>query len=100
MLTFLAICAGRKIIVNSYTDKAVGYLEKNNAGRAAVTRIELSPRIRFEDQPPADKALQEIHHAAHEQCFIANSIHTKVTVLEKGRNIVGATSNQHRFAIE
>ena len=84
MLTFLAICAGKKIIVNSYTDKAVGYLEKNNVGRPAVTRIELSPRIRFEAQPPEDKVVQEIHHTAHEQCFIANSIHTKVTVLRAG----------------
>ncbi len=81
MLTFLAICARKKIIVNNYIDKAVGYLEKNGAGRAAVTRIELSPRIRFEGRPPAEKALRELHHAAHEQCFIANSIHTQVTVL-------------------
>lgn len=81
MLSFLAICAHRKIIVNRYSDEAVGTLEKNNAGRTAVTRIELSPRIQFEGRPPAEKALREIHHAAHEQCFIANSIHTQVTVL-------------------
>ncbi len=84
MLTFLAICAGRKIIVNKYTDKAEGTLEKNSAGRSAVTRIELSPRIEFEGQPPEEKVLQEIHHAAHEQCFIANSIRTEVTVLQTG----------------
>ncbi len=84
MLTFLAICAQRKIIVNSYNDKAVGTLEKNSAGRSAVTRIELSPRIEFEGLAPEKKVQQEIHHAAHEQCFIANSIHTKVTVLQTG----------------
>lgn len=81
MLTFLAICARKRIIVDSYTDSAVGYLEKNRAGRLAITHVELSPRIEFEGEHPPDAELEKMHHLSHEQCFIANSIRTHVTVL-------------------
>jgi len=81
MLTFLAICARKRIIVNSYRDLAVGYMEKNNSGKLAITHVELSPRIAFEGPLPPDAKLEEMHHLSHEQCFIANSIRTQVTIL-------------------
>ena len=84
MLTFLAICARKRIIVNRYNDKAVGYMEKNSAGRLAITHVELSPRIGFEGPRPADTILEKMPHLSHEQCFIANSIRTHVTILRPG----------------
>jgi organic hydroperoxide reductase OsmC/OhrA len=81
MLTFLAICARKGIVVNRYTDRAVGYLEKNRAGRRAITHVELSPEIEFEATRPDDAEVEKMHHLSHEQCFIANSIKTHVTVL-------------------
>lgn len=81
MLTFLAICSRKRIVVNRYTDKAVGYMEKNPAGRLAIMHVELSPRIEFEGAPPAAAELEAMHRKSHGQCFIANSIRTRVTVL-------------------
>ena len=81
MLTFLAICARKKIIVDSYEDRACGYMEKNREGRLAITRIELSPQIQFNGTTPEEDLLDNMHHLSHQQCFIANSINTQVTVL-------------------
>ena len=78
MLTFLAICARKRIVVESYVDAAEGVLEKDAEGRLAVTRVVLRPRVTFGGEAPAD--LAELHHKAHEGCFIANSVRTVVTV--------------------
>lgn len=81
MLTFLAICARKGIVVNDYADEAVGYLEKNRAGQLAITHVELSPVIAFEGPAPDDEAMAQLHRQAHDQCFIANSIRTSVSLL-------------------
>jgi len=81
MLTFLAICARKRIVVDEYLDNAVGYLEKNPAGRLAITHVELSPEIRFEEAAPDEEELKKLHQQAHEQCFIANSVRTAVSLL-------------------
>ncbi|MEQ1932213.1 MAG: OsmC family protein [Parvularculaceae bacterium] len=81
LLTFLAICAKRRIVVDSYEDRAVGHMEKNEAGRLAVTRVELHPRIKFGPGVALDAAaLEKLHHESHEQCFIANSVKTEIVV--------------------
>ena len=82
MLTFLAIAAKKRFTVDGYQDEATGYLEKNDAGKFAITRIELRPTITFsgDRQPDAD-VIAAMHDKAHEHCFIANSISAQVTVL-------------------
>jgi organic hydroperoxide reductase OsmC/OhrA len=81
MLTFLAIACKQKFVLDAYEDEAVGFMEKNAEGRMAITRIELRPRIGWSgERKPSEKELQQMHHAAHEGCFIANSIKTSVTV--------------------
>lgn len=84
MLTFLAICARKGIVVASYSDQAVGYLEKNAAGKLAITHVELSPEIVFDGPAPDEAALRRLHEQAHGQCFIANSIRTGVSMLRYG----------------
>ena len=81
MLTFLAIAARRRLVVDSYTDLAVGYLEKNARGKLAVTRVILRPEVSFEadSRPPAEK-LGKLHHLAHQECFIANSVQTEISI--------------------
>ena len=81
MLTFLAIAARKRLVVDSYEDAAVGYMEKNAQGKLAVTRVILRPRIRFggPGAPPGDE-LQKLHEKSHHECFIANSVLTTVTV--------------------
>lgn len=83
MLTFLAICARKRILVDRYEDSAVGYLEKNKAGRLAVTHVELCPEVAFGDSAPSREELARLHQQAHEQCFIANSVRTKISILEE-----------------
>ena len=78
MLSFLAIAAKKKFILKSYEDDAVGFLE-NDGGKLWMTRVILSPRIEWENAPDAE-TLEQMHHQAHEICFIANSVKTSVTV--------------------
>jgi organic hydroperoxide reductase OsmC/OhrA len=81
MLTFLAIASRKRLVVDSYEDAAVGFLEKNAAGKLAVTRAILRPKIRFSgSQSPSAEELSKLHEQAHQQCFIANSVLTVVTV--------------------
>ena len=80
MLTFLAVCSRKRITVESYEDDAVGNLEKDG-GKLWMTRVTLKPRVRFAEGTPVDsKILDDIHHKSHEDCFIANSVKTDVTV--------------------
>ena len=81
MLPFLAICAKRRIGVDSYVDSAVGFLEKNEDGRLAVTRVELRPEIQFSNEAPGASELERLHHLSHRECFIANSVKTEIVVL-------------------
>ena len=81
MLTFLAIAARRRLIVDRYQDEAIGTLEKNQAGELAMTRVVLRPRISFGgDKKPSDEELERLHERAHRTCFLANSVRTCVTV--------------------
>ena len=76
MLSFLAIAAKKKLTVHSYQDDAVGFLENDN-GKLWITRVILRPKVACD----ADAAtLEQVHHLAHEACFIANSVKTEVTV--------------------
>lgn len=79
MLTFLAIAARKRLVVDAYRDAAVGYLEKNQDGKLAITRVVLRPTVTFRDSPSAE-AIERLHHQAHEECFIANSVKTDVRV--------------------
>ena len=87
MLTFLAIASRKRLTVDSYEDKAVGNMEKNEAGKLAITRVELNPDIRFAAGVEVDAAaLARLHHLSHEECFIANSVKTDIVVNVKERS--------------
>jgi organic hydroperoxide reductase OsmC/OhrA len=79
MLWFLSIAAKRGFCVDSYADDAVGLMEKNPSGRLAMTRVTLRPKAIFSgERLPTTVELQAMHHEAHEECFIANSVKTDV----------------------
>lgn len=80
MLTFLALAAGKKFVVDSYEDDAVGVLEKNSDGRMAITKVTLRPRIAFSGVAPDAATLDELHHKAHQACFIANSVKCEMAI--------------------
>ena len=81
LLTLLAICARKRLVVDSYSDDAEGHLEKGANGKFWVPRVILRPQVRFAPGTIVDKVtLEGIHHQAHEECFIANSVKTDVSV--------------------
>ncbi|PCJ13310.1 MAG: peroxiredoxin [Gammaproteobacteria bacterium] len=81
MLFFLSIAAKRKYIVDDYVDNAVGLMEKANDGKVSMTQVTLRPVVAFSgDTQPSGEQLERMHHQAHEQCFIANSVKTEVTI--------------------
>ena len=79
MLWFLSIAARRKFCVDSYVDDARGVMSRNAAGKLAMTQVTLRPQIAFVGArlPTADE-IAEMHHEAHAECFIANSVTTDV----------------------
>lgn len=80
MLTFLGIAAAKRIVIESYTDKAVGFMEKVD-GKILVSRVNLHPNIVYVGEKPSAEVEAHLHHMAHEQCFIANSVKTDIQVI-------------------
>jgi organic hydroperoxide reductase OsmC/OhrA len=81
MLFFLDYARRDGFIVDSYLDHAVGIMEKRADGKIAVTRVALRPQIIFSgDRQPNAAEITRLHHRSHEDCFIANSVNTEVTV--------------------
>ncbi|TWD81468.1 organic hydroperoxide reductase OsmC/OhrA [Kribbella amoyensis] len=80
MLTFLSIAAKKRIVVDTYDDHAVGVMTPNERGKLAITKVTLHPKITFAGPEPDREVLAKIHHLAHEECFIANSVTTEIEV--------------------
>jgi organic hydroperoxide reductase OsmC/OhrA len=80
MLFFLSLTASAGFVVDDYADHAVGRMAKNEAGRTVVTEIVLSPVVRYKGSSPSREKEEHLHHEAHEACFLANSVKTKITV--------------------
>jgi len=81
MLTFLYVAMREGFVVLSYEDDAVGVMRKNERGAFWVSAVTLDPRIvHGGDKQPTAADLDRLHHLAHEQCFIANSVKTEITV--------------------
>ena len=81
-LTFLAICALQGIAVESYTDQAVGFLDKADDGKPWLARVELHPSVTFGRETVVDDArARDLHDKAHLECFLARSVKTKVSVI-------------------
>lgn len=78
MLTFLYVAAKRGFVIDRYEDVAEGKMAKNEKGRFWVSEVTLRPRIAWEGNAPDAKTVTELHHLAHEECFIANSVLTDV----------------------
>ena len=80
MLFFLDFARRAGFVIDSYVDEAEGELAMGGDGKMAMTRVTLRPRIAWVDEGPDPAGLADLHHKAHEACFIANSVTTEVTV--------------------
>jgi organic hydroperoxide reductase OsmC/OhrA len=80
MLTFLSLAARDGFVVDEYLAEAVGFMERNEDKRIAITRVVLDPKITWGSEPPSAEQLEALHAKAHKYCFIANSVMTKIEV--------------------
>lgn len=81
MLWFLSLAARRGFVVESYVDDASGVMGKNPAGKQAFSRITLCPKIQFSGEKlPSAEELGSLHHAAHDECYIANSLKCEIVI--------------------
>jgi organic hydroperoxide reductase OsmC/OhrA len=95
MLTFLWAAANASFVVDSYYDAAIGQLKKNDRGRLAVTGVTLSPIIVFSGAKiPNQTDVLQLHHQAHEECFIANSVRTTVDIQGTWSHVMSANARK------
>ena len=81
LLTYIYLASRQGFQVDSYRDEAVGIMTKDENGVSWVSSITLHPRISYSGgKVPTAEDEAHLHHLAHEQCYIANSIKTEVTV--------------------
>jgi organic hydroperoxide reductase OsmC/OhrA len=79
MLWFLSLAAQQGHVVDSYRDAAVGVMTKNASGKLWISTVTLRPEVRCGgERQPSTEALLRLHHRAHEECFIANSVKSEV----------------------
>jgi organic hydroperoxide reductase OsmC/OhrA len=81
MLWFLDIAARAGFVVEAYNDAAEGTLAADASGKQVMTRVVLRPLVSFiGERRPSPEELAELHHKAHDACFIANSVKTEIVV--------------------
>jgi organic hydroperoxide reductase OsmC/OhrA len=80
MLWFIALACKAGWHLERYSDDASGVLERNAAGKMAMTRVTLRPDAGFAAPGPSPEQLLALHHKAHEHCFIANSVTTQIDI--------------------
>ena len=81
MLTYLYVASRKGFEISNYEDDAVGTLTKNEQGVPWVSSVVLHPRITYAGaKTPSREEEDQMHHAAHDQCFIANSVKTDIKV--------------------
>jgi organic hydroperoxide reductase OsmC/OhrA len=80
MLFFVDLARRAGWAVDAYVDEAEGVLERRGDGRQAMTSVILRPRVTWGAKAPDAAAVAELHHRAHDACFIANSVTTEIRV--------------------
>ncbi len=79
MLWFLSLAAAAGVCIDRYEDEAVGILRQVD-GRLAIAEVVLRPRLRISGEPASAERIAALHDAAHERCFIANSVRCGIRV--------------------
>ena len=88
MLWFLGLAAQDGYRVDSYTDTAAGTMGQNAAGKTAIMTVLLHPVVVFSgDKVPNDAAVHQLHHEAHESCYLANSVTSAITIAGSWRHL-------------
>jgi organic hydroperoxide reductase OsmC/OhrA len=89
MLFFLSFAAKQGFVIDRYLDEAIGSMECNADDKLYVSKIVLNPDVTFcGSKQPSDHEVDALHHRAHEECYIANSIKAEIIVRPKRSNLV------------
>jgi organic hydroperoxide reductase OsmC/OhrA len=80
MLFFVDFARRAGFTIDDYVDEAQGVLDKRPDGKMWMSRVTLRPRVTWAGEPPDAASIADLHHRAHEACFIANSVTTEVRV--------------------
>jgi len=80
MLFFLGYAAKAGLVVDRYTDEATGVLGRDERGKTSITTVTLRPRVLFVGDEPEIAVIDDLHHKAHQACYIANSIRAEVRI--------------------
>ena len=80
MLFFVDLARRDRLVVDSYVDEAEGILEKRDDGKMWMSRVTLRPHVTWGGDAPDEAKIADLHHRAHDACFIANSVTTEVKV--------------------
>jgi len=82
MLFFLAFCAIKGFRVDAYVDEALGTMTKNEKGKLYISHVALKPVVTWSgDKKPTIEEIDRMHHRAHEECYIANSLRAEVEIV-------------------
>nr|WP_315148339.1 OsmC family protein [uncultured Flavobacterium sp.] len=77
MLSYLYVCSLEGIVITAYTDYATGTMIELASGGGSFKEVTLNPTCYVADESMVEKAI-ELHHKAHEICYIANSVNFEV----------------------
>lgn len=80
MLTFLHRARLAGFLATRYEDAAEGIMEEIAPDRLALTKVWLRPAVTWQGAEPDPEQLDRLHHEAHDECYIANSVKTQVMV--------------------
>lgn len=81
MLFFLSIAAGKKYIVEEYTDSAEGTMSKDDNGRVVMDKVVLNPIVKFSgNNIPTLQQITLIHEQSHARCYLANSVRSQIII--------------------
>ncbi|MCF2857661.1 OsmC family protein [Pseudoalteromonas sp. SMS1] len=81
MLFFLHFAAKSGLTVDTYIDHAEGMMANNAQGKLAMTKVILNPNVTWSNKSVVSSTMtDELHHQAHEACFLANSVHTNIVI--------------------
>lgn len=73
MLSYLYVCAKEGVVITAYEDNVTGIMIENENGGGSFNEVTLNPVFTVADESMKQRAI-ELHHCAHEICFIANSV--------------------------
>lgn len=77
MLSYLYLCSMDGIVVTAYTDHATGVMIEHASGGGNFKEVVLNPHVVVANESMVEKAI-ELHHKAHDICYIANSVNFEV----------------------